>query len=134
MELPRGKSLLLFDGYCHLCSNTVRFILRFDRRKKFLFSPLSSSVGIYWREKLSIPEGLDSIIVIDNGSYYSKSDASLKIAKKLGGIFHVAQVFYGLPKKYRDQVYDWLAKNRYRWFGKYNSCMIPKPEFKDRFI
>ncbi len=134
MEIPAGKTLLLFDGYCHLCNGAVKFILRFDRRKKFIFSPITSETGIFWRTKLSIPEQLDSIILIEKGCYYSKAEASLKIAKKLGGIFHIAQVFYGLPEKYRNQFYDWVARNRYRWFGKYNRCMIPEPEYKDRFI
>ena len=134
MELPTGKTLLLFDGYCHFCHRAVNLVLRFDHQKKFLFTPLSGTTGTYWQAKLSIPDRLDSIILIENGRYYSKAEAALKIAKKLGGIFHLAQVFYVLPKIYRDQIYDWIAKNRYRWFGKYNSCIIPGPEYKDRFI
>ena len=134
MELPKGKTLLLFDGYCHLCNGIVKFIIKFDRKKKFLFSPLGSPTGTHWRLKHAIPDQIDSIIVIDGENYHSKADAALLIAKKLGGTFHVASIFYGLPRKYRDQLYDWLARNRYRWFGRYQSCMVPGPEHLDRFI
>ena len=134
MQLPSDKFLILFDGYCALCNGAVKFILKFDRKKKFLFSPLNSETGTKWKFKYAIPEHLDSIVVITNDNYRSKSDAALFIAKRLGGVFHLARVFYGLPEKYRDGIYDWIATNRYRWFRKYESCMIPRPEDKDRFI
>ncbi|MGQ8336313.1 thiol-disulfide oxidoreductase DCC family protein [Sunxiuqinia sp. A32] len=134
MERNNGKILILFDGFCHLCNYSVNIILRFDRKRKFVFSSLSSETGSYWINKLSIPKQLDSILVIDNGKWLTKSDAVLTISKKLGGGFYLSFIAYILPKKIRDKLYDWIARKRYKWFGKRETCRIPKPEDSERFI
>ncbi len=134
MEFPVDKTLVLFDGYCHLCNTAVNIILRFDKRKKFLFSPLSGPTGTYYKARFSIPNTIDSIVVIHKNEEYLQAEAALLIAKRFGGIFHVFRIFYGIPKTYRKQLYNWVASHRYKWFGRYESCTVPRPEFKDRFI
>ncbi|MEN6456590.1 MAG: DCC1-like thiol-disulfide oxidoreductase family protein, partial [Prolixibacteraceae bacterium] len=125
MELPHGKSLILFDGYCHLCNRIVQFILKFDRKKMFLFAPLESDVGLFWKGKRQIPESVDSIILIEENCFLIKSDAALKIMKQLGGFFPVFLIFRLIPVRWRDWLYDLIARNRFRWFGRRESCMIP---------
>ncbi len=134
MELPNGKSLILFDGYCYMCNRVVQFILKFDRRKVFLFAPLESSAGLYWKEKWKIPESVDSIILIEENDFLLKSDAALKIIKQLGGFFRVLLIFRVIPQSWRDHVYDLIAKHRFRWFGRRGSCMMPTKEQRERFI
>ena len=132
--VPTGRVLLLFDGYCHLCNWSVRFVLRFDRKKKFLFSPLSGETGIFYKRRFQIFDELDSIIVIENDSYLAKSEAIFAILKKLGGLFYFLLIFKVIPKSTRDHLYDWIAKKRYRWFGRRESCLLPNPEQKNQFI
>ncbi len=125
MKIPLGKSLILFDGYCHLCSRFIRFILKFDRKKSFLFAPLGSCGGRYWKEKWRIPASVDSIILVTNETFHIKSDAVLEIAGCLGGFFNLLLVFRIVPKRWRDGIYDLVAENRFRWFGKRENCMLP---------
>jgi len=132
--IPFGKTLLLFDGYCLLCSRLVRIILYFDRKQKFLFSPLSGETGECWKKRLHIPEHLDSIILIEENNFFSKSDAVLMICKKLGGVFYLLLIFRLLPQRVRDKLYDWIARNRKNWFGKSKTCMLPKEKDQTRFI
>lgn len=134
MELPHGKSLILFDGYCHLCSRLVQFILKFDRNKIFLFAPLESDAGLFWKGKRQIPESVDSIILIEETDFLIKSDAVLKIARQLGGLFKFLLIFRAIPRSWRNRVYDLIARNRFRWFGRRESCMMPTKEQRKRFI
>ncbi|WP_159522785.1 thiol-disulfide oxidoreductase DCC family protein [Sunxiuqinia indica] len=134
IQIPKPKSIVLFDGYCHLCSRSVQTILKHDNEKKFLFCPLSSDAGRELIDQFNIPSGIDSIILIQNKHYYIQSNAALGIANELGGFFKLALVFKILPRKWRDQIYRWVAKNRFHWFGKRNSCMIPSADDKDRFL
>ncbi len=129
MEIPLGKNLILFDGYCHLCSRVVQLILNFDRKKSFLFLPMGSRAGRYWKAKWRIPESVNSVVLITNETFYIKSDAILQIAKCLGGFFNLLLIFRMIPKRGRDGIYDLVARNRFRWFGKRESCMfLPKEE------
>ena len=134
MQMPNGKSIILFDGYCYLCSWTVRTILKFDKKNVFLFASLSSKSGVSWKEKCQLLESVDSVILIETDACYIRSEAVFRIAEKLGGGFHLLKIFQFIPLKWRDLVYTWIAKNRIRWFGKRSTCMMPKEEDRKRFI
>ena len=134
MLIPPNKSLVLFDGYCHLCNRSVQFILKFDRKGKFIFSPLTGELGETLRKNLNIPDQVDSIVLVENNSFYFRSEAVIKIARQLGGIFRLASIFSAFPVKWLDWFYNRIAANRTKWFGKRDSCMMPKPEYKDRFV
>jgi predicted DCC family thiol-disulfide oxidoreductase YuxK len=123
--VPEGKILVQFDGICILCSRAVRFILKADRKKKFVFQALQNS---------SESQDFETIIVTDSQSIYEYFDAVLKIGKELGGIYSAIAIFKILPQKWRHSLYLWVARNRFRWFGKRNSCYLPSEEEKERFI
>jgi predicted DCC family thiol-disulfide oxidoreductase YuxK len=125
MNLPQGKLLIQFDGICILCSRTIQFILKVDRRKKFFFQTLpgSSDNGI-----------AESVILNDGKRTYSHFDAILKIGKELGGVYRIIGILRIIPSKWRRSLYLWIARNRYRWFGVRKSCYVPSPEDKERFI
>jgi len=124
-DIPDGKILIQFDGICILCSRAVKLILKADRKKKFIFQALQHS---------SENQSFETIIVTDSQSTYEYFDAFLKIGKELGGIYKVVAIFKLLPRQWRHSLYLWVAKNRFRWFGKRNSCYLPSPEEKERFI
>ncbi len=127
--------LILFDGVCNLCNGLVQFIIRRDPKGKFKFASLQSDVGRSLLKQFNIdPDLLHSIVVVDNDMAFQRSDAALRIAKYLGGGWKILMAFNILPKFFRDAIYNVIAKNRYRIFGKKDSCMIPTPELKERFV
>ncbi|WP_088341106.1 thiol-disulfide oxidoreductase DCC family protein [Robiginitalea sediminis] len=136
MEIPTGKKLILFDGVCNLCNRSVQLVLKRDTRDVFRFAPLQSE----WGEKLLAARGIDpsqtdSIVLIDPGvAYYIKSDAALEIARDLKGYRALPFLFGWVPRILRDWVYDLVARNRYRWFGKKEHCMIPTQEEMAKFL
>ena len=123
--IPEGKILVRFDGMCILCSRAVHFILKADRKKKFVFQALQHS---------SESQNFETIIVTESQSTYEYFDAILKIGKELGGIYSSIAIFKILPPKWRHSLYIWVARNRFHWFGKRNSCYLPSEEEKARFI
>lgn len=123
--IPEGKLLIQFDGMCILCSRTIWFIMKVDRRKKFLFQTLQNTTD---------NEELETVTITDGTKSYSHFDAILKIGKELGGIYKLAVVLKIIPRKWRHLLYLWIARNRYRWFGVSKSCFIPSAEDKERFI
>lgn len=128
--------VILFDGVCNLCSGAVQFILPRDHRELFNFASLQSDFGrkIQIENQLD-PVALDSILLMkSDGRLLSKSDAVLEIARNLGGGWQFFTVFKVLPKPLRDWLYDFVARNRYRWFGKKEACWLPRPEWKRRFF
>lgn len=127
------SAVILFDGVCNFCNGAVNFIIERDRRDYFKFAPLQSDAGRELVEKFGLG-GVDSIILIESGAAYTHSTAALRIAKQLGGIFSLAYIFIVLPKPIRDFFYRWFAKNRYRFFGKKDECMIPTPEIRAKFL
>ncbi|WP_417888011.1 thiol-disulfide oxidoreductase DCC family protein [Zunongwangia sp.] len=131
-----NKYIVLFDGVCNLCDNTVQFIIKRDKKDLFRFASLQSDVGKSLLKERGInPNLLNTIILIIPGkAWYQKSDAALRIAKKLSGGYFLLSWFLVLPKSIRDLGYDIVSKNRYKWFGKKNRCMIPTPEIKKKFI
>jgi len=134
--IPEGKKIILFDGVCNLCNSVVNFIIRHDKNDVFRYASLQSDIGIKLANERKIDTSkLDSIILIDPKiAYYHKSTAALHIAKQLSGIYPLLFVYIILPKFIRDWIYDIIAKNRYKWFGKKDSCIIPTPELKSLFI
>jgi len=131
-----GKKIVLFDGVCNLCNGAVQFIVRRDTGDRFRFAALQSEVGRELCRARHIDTTLvDSIILIDPGTaYYIKSDAALEIARDLKGTGWMPLVFGWIPLGVRDAVYDLVARNRYRWFGKKDQCMIPTPELQEKFL
>ncbi|OQD43249.1 thiol-disulfide oxidoreductase [Croceivirga radicis] len=131
-----AKKIILFDGVCNLCNGAVQFIIKRDKRSVFKFASLQSEIGKQLTKERGIDtELLDSIILIEPGiAYYSKSTAALEIMKSFGGIWNLTRLFTVLPEGFRDIVYDFIAKNRYKWFGKKDACMIPTPELQSRFL
>ncbi len=133
--IPKGKKVLLFDGVCNLCNGFVQFVLKRDKKKIFLFASLQSATGKQLLEKHEKPVNeLSTVVLIEGKNIYTHSDVGLRIAKELGGIYTLFSYLAFLPKGFRDKVYNWIAKNRYRWFGKKEVCMLPQPEWKMRFL
>lgn len=128
------KKIVLFDGICNFCNQSVQFIIRRDPKQHFQFASLQSNMGEKLKKELQIPHHLDSLIVIEENRYYTKSTAALKIARHLQSPFRLFYVLIVVPKPIRDIVYQWIAKNRYKWFGKRSSCMIPNATDRKRFL
>ena len=131
-----NKKIILFDGVCNLCNNTVRFVIKHDKKDMFRYAALQSEVGQKLTSERNIDlSKVDSIILIEPGvAYFTKSDAALKIARSFGGVWILLNVFNLIPSSLRNIVYDFIAKNRYRWFGKKEVCMVPAPELKAKFL
>jgi predicted DCC family thiol-disulfide oxidoreductase YuxK len=127
--------VILFDGVCNLCNGFVQFVIRADTGRRFYFASLQSETA---RELLKdlfpSAQALDSVVLIENGRYYRQSTAALRILRHLGGGWPLLYGFIVLPAFFRDWIYDWIAKNRYRWFGQRQACMLPTPELKARFL
>jgi len=136
MYTDTERPLLLFDGVCNLCNGAVQFIIRHDRRKRFLFASLQSATGIEVARQCTkggkkLP---DSMILLYKGQCYTRSGAALRIACLLGWPWHLLSAGLIVPPFMRNIVYDRVAANRYRWFGKKEECMIPTPELQERFL
>ena len=134
--LPNKKQpIILFDGVCNLCNNSVKFILRHDKKEYFLFASLQSDASknllLHYNFKNN---DFKSIMVIDQDRIYEKSEAVLIICKNLGLPWNLLGVFRILPKRWLDFLYDFVAKNRYKWFGKKEFCTMTDPTNKNRFI
>ena len=130
------KKIILFDGVCNLCNFFVRLVLKNDKKDTFLYSSLSSDFSKKIIEELKIDTSkIDSIILYEKGvSYDVKSSAALKIMNDFGGLWYFTQIGYFLPKIVRDKIYDFVAKNRYKWFGKKDRCMIPSSQVTSKFL
>ena len=126
--------LLLFDGICNFCNNWVNFIIRRDKEKKIRFATLQSDAGKSLLKKFNTPSNEDTVVLIDDEKAFTKSSAVLRVMKHIGGIYYPLFLFIIVPKYIRDLCYETIARNRYKWWGKRNECMIPTPDVKDRFI
>lgn len=135
--IPKDKQLILFDGVCNLCNNSVLYVIKRDKKNKFLFAPLQSEIGEHLIKKFDVDTSkVDSIILYNpsKDSITYKSLAALNVAKHLGFPTNLLVVFYIIPNVIRNWVYDFIARNRYKWFGRKDACMIPTPELKAKFI
>ena len=133
--IPRGKKVLLYDGVCNLCDGFVQFLLRRDKAGDYYYASLQSDIG----RQLLAEHGLDAdtlstVVMIDGDRIYTHSDVGLKIARDLGGFYRLFYSLRHLPLSFRNRVYDWVARNRYRFFGKKETCMLPRPEWRSRFL
>jgi predicted DCC family thiol-disulfide oxidoreductase YuxK len=135
-NLPHDKKIILFDGVCNLCDSVVQFIIKRDPDDVFRFVALQSEVGQQIIKHIGIDTAkTDSIILYQPGhAYYYKAEAALEIAKEIGGIYSLLTVFTYLPKSISNAVYDYVARNRYKWYGKKAECMMPTPEMKAKFL
>ncbi len=128
------EGIVLFDGECNLCSGTVQFIIKRDPKGYFQFASLQSKTGMMLLKKYRLPSSQNSVILLEDGMAFEKSAAVLKICSRLTGLWKLIVIFRIIPKPIRDFVYDVIAKNRYRWFGKKDSCMLPSAENRRRFL
>ncbi len=130
-----NRPVILFDGVCNLCNGFVQFVIKHDSRKLFQFASLQSDFGqqILSSFQLDACKEFQSFILLNNGNIYTKSTAALKVLTQLDG-YGWTKLFFVIPKFLRDFIYSIIAVNRYKWFGKKDTCMIPTPELKDRFI
>lgn len=126
--------VLLFDGVCNLCNGAVQFVLKHDTKKAFRFASLQSGVAEHLLQPYGDLKKLSSVVLLENGNLFQKSNAVLKVINYLPWYWQWMRVFWIMPRFLRDAVYDWIAKNRYKWFGKRESCMIPTPELHQRFL
>ena len=124
-QVPEGKIVIRFDGMCVLCSRTVKFLLKADRHDKFRFQTLQRA------GETQTPE---TVIVTDSSRSYYYFDAVLKIGKELGGIYRLIVVFKILPRKWRNRIYLWIARNRFKWFGKRVYCYLSTDRERKKFI
>ena len=128
-------SLILFDGVCNLCNGFVQSVIERDPRARFQFGALQSPSAQRVLSLHDAPSPLpDSFVLVEDGRIFTRSTAALRIARGLGYPSALAYVFMAVPRPIRDWVYDFVAHRRYRWFGKRDTCMVPTPELRSRFL
>ena len=129
------KAIILFDGVCNFCNSSVNFVIKHDKKNHFLFAPLQSETAKKLLEKFNIDSSkTDSFILIENNKAYLQSTAALRVTKHLNKLYPLLYAFLITPPFIRNSVYNLVAKNRYKWFGKKEICMIPSAEIKGKFI
>ena len=135
-HLPQHKKIILFDGLCNLCNASVQFIIKRDSKDVFRFVSLQSDMGQKILEKLPLTiQKTDSIIVYESEQiYFYKSKAVFEIVKSIGGIYYCLLLFRWIPTTISDKIYDYIAQNRYRWFGKKENCLLPTKELVSKFL
>ncbi len=127
--------IILFDGVCNFCNSTVNFVIKRDKKAILHFAPLQSDIGQQLLKEYHLPnDEMRSFVFIEKGKAYTQSTAALKVCKYLSSLWSLCYAFIIIPKFIRDGIYNWIAKNRYKWFGKKESCMIPNVDVKKRFL
>lgn len=136
LNIPKDKKIILFDGVCNLCDTAVQMIIKHDKKDVFRFVALQSDLGQEIIKHIGIDTiNIDSIILYQPGiAYYYKSEAALEIAKNLSGVFYLATIFSIFPTAFNNYIYDYIAKNRYKWYGKRETCLIPTKELQAKFL
>jgi len=134
--MENNHKIILFDGVCNLCNGAIQFMIKHDKKDIFRYAPLQSDIGKKLVDERNIDtEKIDSFILIEPGiAFYLKSDAALKIGKHLKGYRTISSILSWIPSGLRNIVYDFVARNRYKWYGKKEHCMIPTPELKAKFL
>ena len=127
--------IILFDGVCNLCAASVQFVITRDPRAHFKFASLQSPLG----QRLLVahglaPQTLDSVVLIAGAACWTQSDAALRIVRELTGWWPLLRICAGIPRPIRDGVYRWIARHRYHWFGQRDTCMLPSPDVRNRFL
>lgn len=136
IDLPKDKKVILFDGVCNFCNSSILKIIEYDVKNRFVFASLQSEIGKKIINHLKINTSkTDSIVLYHpNTTYDIKSTAALKIMSEFGGLWKLTQIFFIFPTSFRDIVYDFIAKNRYKWFGKKENCTLPTDEISSKFL
>ena len=133
--MKETKSIVLFDGVCTLCNASIDFILKRDHKNRFLVGALQEPISKKVLSDFQVnPSYLDSLVLVENGQIYFRSTAALRIAKGLSGGWSLLYFLIVIPAFARDPIYDWIGKNRYRWFGKKSTCRIPTTEERKKFL
>lgn len=134
--MEENKRIILFDGVCNLCNSSIQFVIKRDTDDLFRYAALQSEIGQKLVSERNIDtENIDSIILIEPGvAYYTKSDAALQVGKSLKGYRTISSVLNLIPSGLRNIIYDYVARNRYKWYGKKDQCMIPTPELQSKFL
>ncbi len=129
------QRVILFDGVCNLCNSAIKFVLKRDTKSVFKFASLQSDVARKLLSDLEVSDtALDTIVFIDQGKVYTRSTAALRVSKHLSGLWPLMTGFMIVPLFIRDWVYNLISKNRYRWFGKRDTCSIPSPDVENKFL
>lgn len=127
--------VVLFDGVCNLCSSTVQFIIKHDKKQQFRFASLQSEFGQEVMKQFGLPTNeLNSFILLEEGKIYTKSTGALRVTKRLNGLWFLLYGFIIIPPFIRNAVYSFVAHNRYRWYGKKDACWLPTPELRKLFL
>jgi predicted DCC family thiol-disulfide oxidoreductase YuxK len=135
MNRKPDKLIVLFDGVCNLCNRTVQVILKRDHKKKFQFASLQGKAGQELLKRHHLPDDVfNSFILLEDDKIYTRSAGALRVAKHLGGAWPLIYGLIIIPKFIRDAVYNLIAKNRYKWFGRREECWVPTPELRERFL
>lgn len=125
---------VLFDGVCNLCNGSVLFVIDRDPERYFRFAPLQGDDARRLLAEQGVAPELSSVVLVEGGRVYTRSTAALRIARRLRGPWRLLAAFVVVPRPVRDLVYDWVARNRYRWFGREEACRMPTPELRERFL
>jgi predicted DCC family thiol-disulfide oxidoreductase YuxK len=134
-EALNNKTILLFDGYCNLCQSSVKFVLKHEKKPELYFTSLQSETGVQLLKHYSIdPNKTDSFVLIESNKVFVKSSAALRVLKYLKGLYPLGFGFIIVPQFIRNSLYNFIAKNRYKWFGKTDSCMLPDKDLLKRFL
>ena len=127
--------IILFDGVCNLCNSSVQFIIKSDKKNRFLFASLQGHTGQEYLRRFNLPaDTFNSFLLVEDDHYYTRSTSALRIARSLSGGWPLLYAFIIVPRFIRDAVYNLIAKNRYKWFGKQHACWIPTPALKAKFL
>lgn len=127
--------VILFDGVCNFCNGSVNFTIKRDKHKTIKFAPLQSDIGKALVKQYGLPENeMRSFLFIENGKLYNKSTAALRVSRHLKGLWPLFYGFIIVPPFIRNAVYDLIARNRYKWFGQKDECMVPTPDVRARFL
>ena len=130
-----AKAVILFDGVCNFCNAAVNFVIRYDRRDHFRFAPLQSGAGRALQMEYGVDAGaLSTFVLVENGKAYGRSTAALKVARRLGFPMNMTYAFIIVPGAVRDMAYNFVARNRYKWFGKKEACMVPDERVRRKFL
>ncbi|MGJ7913274.1 thiol-disulfide oxidoreductase DCC family protein [Neobacillus sp. LXY-1] len=128
------KQIILFDGVCNLCNSSVQFIIKRDPKGHFQFASIQGKMGQNLLKKYHVNTDINSFILIDHDKVFFKSNAALRVCRNLAGYWKWLAIFFIIPSTIRNGIYDFIANNRYKWFGKKESCMIPSQKWKNRFL
>jgi predicted DCC family thiol-disulfide oxidoreductase YuxK len=131
----QGHPIILFDGVCNFCNSAVNFTIKRDKQNKIRFAALQSEAGRQLVQQYGLPvDDMRSFLFVENGKLYNRSTAALKVCRYLSGLWPLCYGLVIVPAFIRNGIYDWIAKNRYKWFGERQECMIPTPEVRARFL